>query len=264
MLVEPRFIPVLLLADGRLVKTTQFSMPEYVGDPINVLSIFNEFVVDEIIILDIAAARSRQHVPFQELRLFAEECFIPLAYGGGLTTTEQMGELFDAGFEKAVVNTLLADDPAVVEAAAHRFGSQAVVASIDVRGEPGERRVVTRGGAAVVSDSPADWARRAVDLGVGEILVTSVDREGTGQGFDLPLVSEVVAAVGVPVVAHGGARRRSDLALPVIQSGASSVAAGSLFVFQGRNRGVLINYPPRVQVEKILRSTEEPILGSGV
>ena len=262
MLVEPRVIPVLLLEDGRFVKTTQFSTPVYVGDPVNVLSIFNEFVVDEIVILDIRGANSRQPNSFHHLRSFAEECFIPLAYGGGLTTVAQFAELFHAGYEKAVVNTLLFDNPAEVEAAARRFGSQAVVASIDVRGGPGERRVVVRGGTEVVSDSPADWARQAVDLGVGEVLVTSIDREGTGRGFDLSLVSEVADAVSVPVIAHGGAGRRSELASPVRESGASSVAAGSLFVFQGQDRGVLINYPSRSYVRKLLGTTDEPTVGS--
>ena len=148
---------------------------------------------------------------------------------------------------------MLADDPAEVEAATRRFGSQAVVASIDVIGGPGDRKVVVRGGTEVVSRSPTEWARRAVDLGAGEILVTSVDREGTGAGFDLELVAEVVDSVGVPVIAHGGAGKRRELATPVHESGAAAVAAGTLFVFQGPDHGVLVNYPPRAQIEKMLR-----------
>ena len=215
------------------------------------LSIFNEFVVDEIIILDIVAAKSRVSQSFNLLQHYAEECFIPLAYGGGLTTMEQIGDVFRSGYEKVVVNSLLADQPSVVESAANRYGSQAVVASIDVRGGRDARRVVVHGNSEVVANSPAGWAKRAVDLGVGEILVTSVDREGTGAGFDLDLVAEVAGAVTVPVIANGGAGRRSELALPVLKSGASAVAAGSLFVFQGRERGVLINYPPRSQIERL-------------
>ncbi len=244
-------IPVLLIADDRFVKTRCFSDPVYVGDPVNVLSIFNEFVVDEIIILDIVAAKSRVSQSFNLLQHYAEECFIPLAYGGGLTTMEQIGDVFRSGYEKVVVNSLLADQPSVVESAANRYGSQAVVASIDVRGGRDARRVVVHGNSEVVANSPAGWAKRAVDLGVGEILVTSVDREGTGAGFDLDLVAEVAGAVTVPVIANGGAGRRSELALPVLKSGASAVAAGSLFVFQGRERGVLINYPPRSQIERL-------------
>jgi len=263
MQVEPRVIPVLLIAEGRFVKTRRFSDPVYVGDPVNVLSIFNEFVVDEIIILDIVAAKSRVPRSFDLLQHYAEECFIPLAYGGGLTTMEQIGGVFRSGYEKVVVNSLLADQPSVVESAANRYGSQAVVASVDVRGGSDVRKVVVHGNSEVVADSPATWARRAVDLGVGEILVTSVDREGTGAGFDLELVAEVAEAVDVPVVAHGGAGRRAELALPVLESGASAVAAGSLFVFQGRERGVLINYPPRSQIERLFQVADGPHVESG-
>ena len=258
MQVEPRVIPVLLIADGRFVKTRRFGDPVYVGDPVNVLSIFNEFEVDEIITLDISAAKSRVPQPFDLLKNYAEECFIPLAYGGGLTSLEQIGDVFRAGCEKAVVNSLLADQPDIVESAANRYGSQAIVASIDVRGGRDERTVVVHGNRDAVRASPANWARRAVDLGVGEILVTAVDREGTGYGFDLELVAEVAEAVSVPVIAHGGAGRRADLAKPVLEFGASAVAAGSLFVFQGQNRGVLINYLPRSQIEALFRTTTGP------
>ena len=256
MQVEPRVIPVLLIADGRFVKTRCFSDPIYVGDPVNVLSIFNEFEVDEIITLDISAAGSRTPQPLDSLRNYAEECFIPLAYGGGLTGLEQIGKVLRSGYEKVVVNSLLADQPDIVESAADRYGSQAIVASIDIRGESEERSVVVHGNRDVVKATPANWARRAVDLGAGEILVTAVDREGTGRGFDLELVAEVAAAVSVPVIAHGGAGRRSDLAKPVFESGASAVAAGSLFVFQGQDRGVLINYPPRSQIERLFRMAD--------
>ena len=251
-MVEPRFIPTLLLEEGRFVKTRRFSDPVYVGDPVNVLSIFNEFIVDEIIMLDILAAKTRQPHSIDLLRGYAEECFIPLAYGGGLTTVEQFSALYHAGFEKAVVNTILAEAPEVVEVAASRFGSQAIVGSIDVRRVGEGHEVVVRGNRKVVSLSVVDWARRAVDLGVGEILVTSVDREGTGDGFDLELIRTVTDAVSVPVIGHGGARRRADLAEPVHEAGASAVAAGNLFVFQGLARGVLINYPPRRQIQKLL------------
>ena len=263
MQVEPRVIPVLLIADGRFVKTRRFSAPVYVGDPVNVLSIFNEFVVDEIITLDIVAAKSRIPQSFDLLQHYAEECFIPLAYGGGLASMEQIGGVFRSGYEKVVVNSLLADQPSVVESAASQYGSQAVVASIDVRGGRDARKVVIHGNGDVVADSPAGWARRAVDLGVGEILVTSVDREGTGAGFDLELVAEVAEAVSVPVIAHGGAGQRTGLALPIIESGASAVAAGSLFVFQGRERGVLINYPPRSQIERLFQVADGPHVDSG-
>lgn len=252
---NPRVIPALLLEDGQFVKTRNFSDPVYVGDPVNILSIFNEFEVDEIVVLDIRAAQSRVPTPVAELRHYAEECFIPLAYGGGLTSIDQLSELFNAGFEKAILNSVLADEPRFVEIAAAKFGSQAIVASIDVIATPEGESVVVHGGRDLVGQAPVEWAQRAVGLGVGEILLTSVDREGTGKGYDLDLITRVQSAVDIPVIAHGGAGSREDLAGPILDSGASAVAAGSLFVFQGKDRGVLVNYPSRSQIVKLLSST---------
>lgn len=245
---EPRIIPALLLDGAQLVKTSRFADPVYVGDAINVLSIFNDFEVDEIVLLDIGAAHSRTPSPMVDLRRYAEECFIPLAYGGGITALDEVAALFDAGYEKVILNSVLAEDPALVESAAARFGRQAVVAGIDVR----SGTVQGRGGTAPIADDPAVWARRAVELGAGEILLTSIDREGTYEGFDLDLIRSVTSAVDVPVIAHGGAAKRKQLADPITEAGASAVAAGSLFVFQGQSRGVLVNYPSRSQVERLL------------
>ena len=185
---EPRIIPALLLDGGQLVKTRNFRDPVYVGDAINVLSIFNDFEVDEIVLLDVAGARRRRPTDLDELRRYAEECFIPLAYGGGLTTDDQIAAIFAAGYEKVILNSALADDPGLVERAATRFGRQAVVASIDVTSRGGTPEVRIHGGADTVSSEPVAWAPRAVELGAGELLVTSIDREGTHEGFDLELI----------------------------------------------------------------------------
>ncbi len=246
-----RVIPCLLLSGDRLVKTTQFGAPVYVGDPVNVLSLFNAFEVDEMFLLDIGAATSRTPTPGLLLRSFAEECFIPLAYGGGLSTLDQMEAVFNAGYEKVVLNTVVAEQPELVREAARIFGSQAVVVAIDVATHGERRRVLVRGGGQDVGHDPVAWSRQAEELGAGEILLTSIDREGTMEGFDLDLVGEVAGSVGIPVVAHGGAGRRKDLAGP-LTSGASAVAAGSLFVYQGVSRGVLINYPTRTQLIRLL------------
>lgn len=251
--LEPRVIPCLLLDEGCLVKTVQFRSPTYVGDPVNVLSIFNNFEVDEIVLLDIAAARSRRPTPVDTLEGLAEECFIPLAYGGGLTSVEQMEATLRVGLEKVVLNSVLHDEPAIVRAAAVRLGSQAVIVSIDVRRVDGESRVVVHGGATDTGAHPVAWARRAEDLGAGEILLTAVDREGTMDGFDLELIEAVATAVRIPVIAHGGAGKRRHLAMPIREAGAAAVAAGSLFVFQGSRRGVLINYPTRAQIGTLMQ-----------
>lgn len=254
--LEPRVIPCLLLSGSQLVKTRRFAEPTYVGDPVNVLSIFNSFEVDEIVLLDIDGASRRAPAPLDRLRQYAEECFIPLAYGGGLTTIEQMRAVLAAGYEKVVVNTLLAEEPSVVREAAAVFGSQAVVASIDVVARDGAYAVVVRGGTAEVGAAPVAWATRAAELGVGEILLTNVDAEGTMEGFDLELIRDVAGAVEVPVIAHGGAGRRAHLRGPVIEAGASAVAAGSLFVFQRSRDSVLINYPSREQIRLLFADGE--------
>ena len=248
----PRVIPCLLLSGDRLVKTSGFAQPQYVGDPVNVLNIFNSFEVDELFLLDIDGARRRSPSEVDSLRHFAEECFIPLAFGGGLTNIGQVESILACGYEKVVLGTAVADDPGLIEAAAQQFGSQAIVVAIDVAGSGAERDVVVRGGTVAVGSSPEAWARRVESLGAGEILLTSVDREGTMSGFDLDLIEAVAGSVNVPVVAHGGAARRKDLPDP-IRRGASAVAAGSLFVFQGSGRGVLINYPTRAQLERLMQ-----------
>jgi cyclase len=240
-------IPCLLLEGEQLVKTRRFQEPEYVGDPVNVLSIFNSFEVDEIVLLDIGAAGSGQPAAAEDLARYAEECFIPLAYGGGLADLEAIERTFSIGYEKVVLNSVLVDDPDVVTKTAEVFGTQAVVASIDVKGGT----VHTHGGSHDTGEDPARWARRAEELGAGEILITSIDREGTMEGFDLDLVGAVAEAVSVPVIAHGGAGRRKELSGPLAR-GASAVAAGSLFVFQGSARGVLVNYPTRPQLIRLL------------
>ena len=250
--VEPRIIPCLLLDGDALVKTVQFADPTYVGDPVNVLSIFNEFEVDEIVLLDIAAPTCGAPTSVERLTRLAEECFIPLAYGGGLRSCEQMAQVLRAGVEKVILNTLLWDDADQVREAARLFGSQAVVASIDVRQVDGQPRVFVSGGTIDTGETPVGWARRAEDLGVGEVLLTSIDREGSMDGFDLELIESVAEVLSVPLIAHGGAGKWSQLSGPLRDGGASAVAAGSLFVYQGSSRGVLINYPPRAQVLRLL------------
>lgn len=251
--IYPRVIPALLLSDGRLVKTRRFEDPVYVGDPVNVLSIFNDFEVDEIILLDIDNARSREAVNLDLLGHLATECFIPLAYGGGVTTVAQARRIIASGFEKIVVNTALLEDPDEVRAMVSALGSQAVVGSADVRSTDRGYEVFTRGATVATGLDIETWARHAQDVGVGEIIVTSVDREGTREGYDVDLVKHVTSVVDVPVIAHGGGGSRSDLVEPVRVAGASAVAAGSQFVFQRGRQSVLINYPSRSDIGQLFR-----------
>lgn len=241
--LQSRVIPVLLLEDDRLVKTVRFGDPVYVGDPVNVLSIFSEFEVDEILLLDIGAAARRYGIQFQLLERFTSEAFVPLAYGGGVESLAQAEELVRIGFEKVVVNSCLVHDPGEVRRMVETLGSQAVVASVDVRTQTVGYEIFTHGGASAAPLSLDEWIDRAREVGVGEVLVTSIDREGTRVGTDLHLTKHVVDALDVPVIAHGGAGTRQMLVDPIKVAGAQAVAAGSQFVMQGSRESVLINYP---------------------
>jgi cyclase len=243
-MIRPRIIPCLLLKGHGFVKTKKFRDSVYLGDPINIVRIFNEKEVDEITILDIEATLHGSVPAFDFLRQIATECFVPLAYGGGVRSVEDARTLFRAGFEKVCVNTLAQENPSVVKAMADRFGSQSIVASIDVkRGWLGRYEVFTHSGTQGTGIDPVEAACRVVEHGAGEILLTSIDRDGTYQGYDLELVRRVTAAVNVPVIASGGAARAKDLVDVIQVAGAAAAAAGSLFVFHGPLHAVLINMP---------------------
>ena len=247
----PRVVPCLLLQGDALVKTTRFARPVYVGDPLNVLSIFSAFEADEILLLDVGATPERRRPPFDLLAKLAQECLVPTTYGGGLTSLDDIRRIIDIGYERVVLNTALDTHPSVVSEAARVFGSQAVVASIDaIRLPTGGYDVRVEGGTRGIGMDPAKHASRAQELGVGEILITSIDRDGTMEGYDLDLIRSVADAVTVPVVACGGAGT-SDHLVDAFRGGAAAVAAGSMWVFQGKNRGVLIHFPRREHREAL-------------
>lgn len=250
MMVIPRVIPCLLLRGWGLVKTRRFRDPLYVGDPVNTIRIFNEKEVDELMLLDIMASREGRGPNFHLISQITSECFMPLAYGGGVTSVEQIAELFSLGVEKVVLNRSAVERPDLVSRAADRFGSQSIVVSIDAwRGRWGGYRVYTLSGTKDAGVEPAAFAARMQEMGAGELLVTSIDRDGTMEGYDLQLIHEVASAVTVPVVASGGAKGLEDFRRAVIEASASAVAAGSLFVFQMPHRAVLISFPSREELE---------------
>lgn len=247
----PRVIPVLLLKGSGLVKTVKFREPTYVGDPINAVKIFNEKEVDELTLLDISATPEGHAPPLKAVAEIASECFMPLCYGGGIRDVGTIETILGLGVEKVALNTAAADDPALVREAARAFGSQSIVVSIDVRkGLFGKYEACARGASRGLKEDPVSYARRMEDLGAGELLLTSVDRDGTLQGYDLELIRSVASAVTVPVIAAGGAGSVADLTRAVREAGASAAAAGSLFVFQGKHRAVLITYPERALLEE--------------
>lgn len=247
----PRLIPVLLLSGSRLVKTTQFSDAQYIGDPRNAVRIFNDKQVDELILLDIDATPHGRPPDFPLVEEIVSEAFMPVAYGGGITTVEQARRVVSIGIEKIVVSTAGVEDPMLVPALAEELGSQSVVACLDVATRRKRYEIVTRSGTHRTGVDPIDLARRFADAGAGEIVVMSVDRDGTMAGYDLGLVSGVVGAVSVPVVACGGAGSLDD-ASRAFAAGCAGAAAGSLFVFRGRHRAVMINYPTQEQVKAVI------------
>lgn len=249
---RPRVIPCLLLDQGSLVKTTRFESPGYVGDPRNAILIFNEKEVDELVFLDIRATAQQREPDYALIERLASECFMPIAYGGGIRSVEQMRRIFRAGVEKVVVNAATLECPGLLSSAANAFGSQSLVASMDVRREPsGEWSAYTRNGSRRVLEDPVALARRFQAEGAGELLLTSIDRDGTREGYDLAIVQAISRAVTIPVIANGGAGRLEDFRSAVSDAGASACAAGTLFVYFGQARSVLINYPAAPELERL-------------
>ena len=247
-------MPLLLLRRRGLVKTVRFKNAAYVGDPINTVRIFNEMEVDELVFLDITATPENKVPQFDLIEEIACECFMPFAYGGGLRTVEDIQRLFDLGAEKAILNTAAYRNPALVTEAARRFGSQSIIVSIDARRNLwGRHQVYVNGGRENTKLDPAELALRMSQVGAGEILITSIDRDGTFSGYDVELTQRVAAAVSVPVIASGGAGTLQDFQTVVTKGQAAAVAAGSLFVYQGAHRAVLINYPPIEKLERLFK-----------
>jgi cyclase len=244
--MKTRVIPVLLLKDRGLVKTVKFANPRYIGDPINSVRIFNEKEVDELVFLDISATPAGRGPDFAVIDDIAGEAFMPMAYGGGITSLEQIRRIMSLGFEKVILDTVTYDDPAVVRDAVSVYGSQSVVACIDLKKKLfGGYDLYTHSGTRRRGIRLEDHLDRLIACGIGEVIVNAIDRDGTMSGYDLATIKAVASRVTLPVIACGGAASLDDLARAVAEGGASAVAAGSMFVYKGRHRAVLINYPER-------------------
>ncbi|MFZ2491238.1 MAG: AglZ/HisF2 family acetamidino modification protein [Thermoanaerobaculia bacterium] len=244
-------IPCLLMSNGGLVKTVKFSNPKYVGDPVNAVRIFNDKEVDEMVFLDIDATREKRGPNFQVLADIASEAFMPFGYGGGITTVDQVRQLYALGIEKVILNSAAVTNPRLVEEAASIAGNSGVVVSIDVRRSwLGRRSVYINGGRRDTRLDPVMHAREMERAGAGEILLTSIDRDGTMEGYDLDLIEQISSNVGVPVVAAGGAGELRHFR-EAVDHGAAGLAAGSMFVFHGRHRAVLITYPEYQELERL-------------
>lgn len=249
-----RIIPVLTLQNEKLVKTVRFKNPTYIGDPINAVKIFNEKEVDEIVILDITATKENREPNYTKIEEIASEAFMPFAYGGGITSLNQIERLFKLGIEKVVLNSVLETNMNLVTEATKIFGSQSIVASIDVKKNLfGKNQAYKISGTTKVDIPLLDFVKKLEQAGVGEFFINSIDRDGTYSGYDLELIKQLSNIVNTPIVACGGASS-IDSFLPAIQHGASAIAAGSMFVYTGSTRGILINYPKQEDlVDKIYK-----------
>lgn len=251
MFTRPRIIPVLLYDDRDLIKTINFKDRTYLGDPVNAVKIFNRKGIDELSVLDIGATKNHREPDFELLKDIASEAFMPLSCGGGITNLEQVHELLAIGYEKVVINSELVRNPKLITESAEAFGSQSIVASIDAKIIKGKYHCVINDGQEVTDKVPVELAREAERLGAGEIIINSVDRDGMMQGYDIELVRSVADAVKIPVTAIGGAGGIADLKKVLDEGHAHAAAGGSMFVYYGRLKAVLITAPSEEELSKI-------------
>jgi cyclase len=246
-----RVIPVLLLQNKGLVKTINFKNPTYIGDPINAVKIFNEKEVDELVFLDIEATTKNQEPNYNTIEEISSECFMPLAYGGGIKNIEQIKKIFDIGVEKVIINSAAAKNPKLISEAAKIYGNQSIVVSVDVKKDLfGRYNCFINSGNQKVKFEPAEYLKLLEESGAGEIILTSINKEGTFKGFDIELIKKLTHEVNIPIVANGGAGSIDDFVKAIIEGGASAVAAGSFFVYKGETRGILINYPEQNELKE--------------
>lgn len=251
MFTRPRIIPVLLVDDRDLIKTVKFKDRTYLGDPVNAVKIFNRKGIDELSILDIGATKNGREPDFDLLKDIASEAFMPLSCGGGITTVEQIHQLLAIGYEKVVINTGLIRNPDFIKKAAAMFGSQSIVASIDAKKVKDNYQCCIVDGTELVDITPVELAKKAEALGAGEIIINSIDNDGMMQGYDIELVKSVVDAVNVPVIAVGGAGGVHDLKAVLQDGHAHAAAGGSMFVYYGRLKAVLITMPGKEELNGI-------------
>lgn len=243
---RPRIIPVLLLKGQGLVKSRQFSNYNYIGDPINAVRLFNDLKADELVFLDINATREHRIISLDFIKDVGEEANMPFAVGGGIRTTDEIQKMISAGAEKVIINSFAAENPSFIRLASNAFGSSTISVCIDVKKKRfGGLKTWTHGGTKATSYTPIDFAKLMEEQGAGEIIIQSIAHDGMMEGYDLELISEISRAVTIPVVALGGAGSISDLRDGYNTGLANGLAAGSLFVYQSKNRGVLINYPEK-------------------
>ena len=252
-MLKKRVIPCLLLHNNSLVKTIKFNQFNYIGDPVNTVRIFNELEVDEICFLDIQCSKEKKLISFDILKKIANECFMPLSYGGGIDSLEKAQEIFNIGFEKVVINSAIYNNSNMVKQIVEIYGSQSVIGSIDVKKNLfGKYIVYSHSSSINQKKTVIDWVKEVEQMGVGEILLTNVDNEGTWSGFDEKLIAEISQAISVPLIAHGGAGNIEHIG-KAAHAGASAICVGSMVVYQKKGMGVLIHFPDKKKIEQAIK-----------
>lgn len=256
-MLHPRIIPCLLVHNKGLVKTVKFKDPKYVGDPINAVKIFNEKEVDELIVVDIDASANRNEPDYKMIENLAVECRMPLCYGGGIKTAEQAQRIFNLGVEKIAISSIAIENPSIVSEMAARVGNQSVVVVLDVRKKllSGKYEIFTYNGTKNTGINPVEFAKEIECRGAGEIVVNSIDHDGEMKGYDLNLIQKIRDSIHIPMTVLGGAGSIDDIGMVIKQHGIIGAAAGSLFVFKGKYRAVLISYPGKTEKENIITNS---------
>jgi len=252
-MLRPRVIPCLLVKNKGLVKTVNFRNPKYVGDPINAVRIFNEKEVDELIVLDIDATSENRGPDYKMIDHLAAECRMPLCYGGGVKTVDQFQRILGLGVEKIAISSAAVENPKLVSEAAESVGNQIVVVVLDVREHGHKYDVWTHNGEENTGKNPIELAPQLETLGAGEIVINSIDNDGLMRGYDLALVEKIRGSISVPLTVLGGAGSLRDISQLVSKYGIIGAAAGSLFVFKGVYRAVLINYPNTIEKDDLIK-----------
>lgn len=252
-MLRTRVIPCLLLKNESLVKTVKFKEYNYIGDPVNTVRIFNELEVDELMFLDIFASKENRNINYKILADIANECFMPLSYGGNIKSLDDAKKIFEIGFEKVVINSNAFDNLKLIEEIAKYFGNQSIVGSIDVKQSFwGKQKVYSHHGKQKQNVDIVQWAKQLEIAGVGELLITSIDKEGSWEGYDVELIESITKNVQVPVIANGGCGKIEHISEVVKKANASACAVGSMVVYQKKGMGVLVNFPDRKGLKEVL------------
>lgn len=259
-MLRHRIIPTLLLHDKGLYKTVQYSIKKgkYVGDPINAIKIFNDKGIDELIFLDIDASKEKKQPDFKMIKSIASECFMPLAYGGGIVSLSQIKAIFQIGIEKVILNSILLEDITFLQKASNIFGSQSIVASVDIKKNMfGKYKVYNSSQKRNLKLDIREYLLSLEQHGAGEIYISCVDKDGTFEGYDLEIIKKVIEGIKIPIIVNGGARDIKDFSQAIKECGVHAVSAGSFFVFNGPHKAVLITYPDYKDLENELKRAYE-------